>query len=511
MIALVALVPIIYATPSGLWLSYDSTQYLSAAQNLLAGRGLAVFVAPDILRPLTHFPPLYPATISILGAIFGNARRGAWLLSLAATAVNILLAARLAERVAGEKGRAAAYPAVVAAIAMALANDLALDAAMLWSEPMFITLVLTSLLLLIRGLEAESFGDSRGHRSLLLAALVSAASTLTRYAGIALVGACVISILLVPRITRRARLRLSAMFGVVSLAPLGAWFVRNTMQVGSATGRRPALHVISRSDLVDGVRTLTRWFLPYTPGWFGRTIPIVLIFCMIVYMVGRAGARITNVILATFVVTYGAFLLVSISIVDRATPLDARILSPALPVVIALVTGAAFSLLYHSSDSDRGGSPQGRTPTLLMASGAALLVCFCSQTAGLVTWARSTRIQGLGLAPLGHAADELIGAVRVIPSTSRIYSNVPGAIYALTDRVVYDLPWRVSLTSLEANPRFDAELREIAMVARNTPTYVVLFNAGSSLQATAKDVASSLPLASERLFRGGQIALISGR
>jgi hypothetical protein len=511
LVALVALIPILSATLGGLWLSYDSTQYLSATQNLLAGRGLSVFVAPDSLRPLTHFPPLYPATIAVFGAIFGNARRGAWLLNLVATSVNIVLAARLAARVAGEKTKAGAHAAFVAAIAMAVANDLALDGSMLWSEPMFITLLLTSLVLLVGALEAESLGDSRSRRLLALAALTAAASTLTRYAGAALVGSCVISVLLISRLSLQARLHRALAFGVISSAPLVAWFVRNRMQAGSASGRQLAIHVISGSDLLEGVHTLTRWFIPYAPSWFSRAIPVALILGMIVYMIRRNGLPTATAVLATFVVTYGAFLLVSISVADRATPLDARILSPALPVVIAIASGAAFSFFHYSSHGERDESPGRRSRTFRVASGAAFLLYCCSHLAGLVAWTRTARAQGLGLAPLGHAADELVAAASQIPPGARVYSNVPGALYALTNRVVNDLPWRVSPTSLTANPRFDLELRQIAAIARDTPTYVVLFDAGSSFQATAKDVVSSLHIASEKVLRGGEIALVSGR
>jgi hypothetical protein len=48
LIALLAVVPIVYAMARGLDVSFDSIQYLSAARNLLAGRGLSVFDAPGL-------------------------------------------------------------------------------------------------------------------------------------------------------------------------------------------------------------------------------------------------------------------------------------------------------------------------------------------------------------------------------------------------------------------------------------------------------------------------------
>src|ERR1051325_2388769 len=130
-IALLAIAPIIYAMPHGLDLSYDSIQYLSAGRNLLGGHGLSVFDTPNSVRPMTHFPPLYPATIAAFGAIVGDVDRGAWVVNLVATVMTVLLVARLAERIAGKNSSAGAYAAVIAAVAAAVTNDLAVNAAML--------------------------------------------------------------------------------------------------------------------------------------------------------------------------------------------------------------------------------------------------------------------------------------------------------------------------------------------------------------------------------------------
>jgi hypothetical protein len=128
--------------------------------------------------------------------------------------------------------------------------------------------------------------------------------------------------------------------------------VYNVIRLHSASDRELALHLISRADLLVGVRTLTRWFLPFVPDVIGRTVPAAALMVStvcVLYQVMRRAAEdpesdalaergfprsaailwTTNASLVVWTVTYGVFLLLSISFADRATPLDARILSPA--------------------------------------------------------------------------------------------------------------------------------------------------------------------------------------
>jgi hypothetical protein len=323
-------------------------------------------------------------------------------------------------------------------------------------------------------------------------------------------------------------------FGLISLSPLTLWFVYNVIRLHSASDRELALHLISRADLLVGVRTLTRWFLPFVPDVIGRTVPAAALMVStvcVLYQVMRRAAEdpesdalaergfprsaailwTTNASLVVWTVTYGVFLLLSISFADRATPLDARILSPALPTVLAMTVGAACALLYRQSEPDPIVTRGPRNRAVRAIGGGVLLVYIASQVAGLMAWSRAARVYGLGLAPLGRSSPDLIAAVRELSPSARIYCNVPGAIYALIDRVVYDLPWRVSPTSLKRNERFDADLAQIADGADGQRTYLILFDSGSPLETTRKDATSILPVINERFFPGGEIAVIGPR
>jgi len=503
-IALLALAPIIYAMPRGLDLSYDSIQYLSAGRNLLAGHGLSVFDTPNSVRPMTHFPPLYPAMIAAFGAIVGDVDRGAWVLNLVATVLTVLLVARLAERIAGKNRSAGAYAGVIAALAAAVTNDLAVNAAMLWSETLFIVLVLATASSLIRAVASESPARLRDDPWLVWAAL---------------------------------RIRRALTFGAISIAPLCAWFAYNKVRAHTTTDRDLSLYIITRDDLWIGLETLSRWVFPFDPSGNVGMVAALAVGAVAAYIVREtikpgatdqerttpaaapqldaSNARRATAILAIMITTYGLFLLASISFVEHAASLDERMLSPALPLFIAMVIGAGGALLGRESGGLVGGPASRRRlyPRLRVISIVALTASLGNQAIGLVSWARHMPERSLGLTQLSRSAAELLDAVRAMPENARVYSNMPYVIYAFAGRVVSGLPRKMSETSLKPNPNFEAELRRIAVGTEASPAYLVFFDSPfhPPFYTTVIDAKWTFPTAERRSLAGGQIIVIAGQ
>jgi len=532
-IALLALAPIIYAMPRGLDLSFDSIQYLSAGRNLLAGRGLSVFDAPGRVRPMTHFPPLYPLVLAMFGAIFGDVARGAWVLNLSAMAATVFVAARLAQRVAGGNSRVGSYAAVITAAATAVTNDLAVNAAMLWSEPLFILLGVATAGLLIRSTDRESTVSLRREPSLLFAALSAGASALTRYAGIGIMGGGVLALLFASRLALGARFRRVALFGAVSMVPLSIWLWYNEVRAGTATDRDLSVHIISRDELWVGLGTLSRWLFPYDPtDGFGMLLALA-IAGIIAYIVrqtlrrsdatpGRGtsvasldepSTRRATLVLAILFVAYGLFLLASIMFVEHAASLDERLLSPALPIFIAMTIGAGCALLCQEPNQFRVEANGRRRPYrhLRVIAIVALVVSLGNQAIGLASWTLHMPARSLGLTQLSRSAAELLGVVRAIPRTAHVYSNMPYMTYAFADRVVSNLPQKISQTSLKPNSRFLAQLHQIADTPDGKPIYLVFFDSPyhPPFYTTAKDAVVAFPMAERHFFRGGEVFVIA--
>src|SRR6267143_4110417 len=67
-IAVAGILFVLLATRFGAGISPDSTVYLDAARSLLRGAGLSVMSGRSSeLIPLTHYPPLYPALLALIG------------------------------------------------------------------------------------------------------------------------------------------------------------------------------------------------------------------------------------------------------------------------------------------------------------------------------------------------------------------------------------------------------------------------------------------------------------
>jgi hypothetical protein len=533
-IAFLAVVPIVYAMPHGLDLSFDSIQYLSAGRNLLAGRGLSVFDGPGRLRPMTHFPPLYPTMLALFGAAFGDVARGAWMLNLLATAATVFLVARLAQRVAGGDHRAGLHAAVIAGIATAVANDLSVNAAMLWSEPLFILFAVGTAGLLIRSADRESAAGPERESSLVVAALAAGATALVRYAGIGIIGGGLLALLFASRLAPKARMRRAAAFVAIASAPIAIWLLYNEARAGTATDRDLSVHVISRDELWVGLGTLSRWVFPYDPtdGW-GMLVAL-LVAGVIAYIVretirrsgtklgegapaaaspGATETRRATLILAICVAAYGLLLLASIMFAEHAASLDERLLSPALPMVIAMTIGSACAL-FRQAPSQFGGETDGprlRYRGLRVIAIVALAVSLGDQAIGLASWTRHMPERSLGLTQLSRSADELLGVVRAIPSSAHVYSNMPYMTYAFADRVVSDLPQKISQTSLKPNPQFLTQLREIVATADGNATYLVFFDSPyhPPFYTTAKDAIVAFPMAEKHTFRGGEVFVIA--
>ena len=221
----------------GAAISADSTGYLSAAMNLLAGMGLVTYLGGEIV----YQPPLFPMLLALVG-LFGIEPLEAGRLMNAAAFGLVILVSGLWLR------RSLRSPVVVVSATAALlaAHPLNHYAATFLTDTVFILLTLLALIRL------ESFLRGKAAwPTLFQAAGFAALTTLLRYAGVTSIFTGVLLLLLVgPGARAAVRLKRAAVFGAVSSIPLAAVLVRNWLNWGELTGKRSE---ITRPPLADSL------------------------------------------------------------------------------------------------------------------------------------------------------------------------------------------------------------------------------------------------------------------
>ncbi len=131
------------ATPYGLGLRTDSSQYINGARNLLSGDGYTRTSGAGELKPITHFPPMFSSLIALVSVSGLEALRSARLLVILLFGGGILLFGVLVYRLTRSPGISLAGAFLFATSAVFL-----LVYAWVMSEPLYIFLWLGAFILL---------------------------------------------------------------------------------------------------------------------------------------------------------------------------------------------------------------------------------------------------------------------------------------------------------------------------------------------------------------------------
>ena len=181
--AVIAILLIILGTSKyGPGISADSVAYMHAARSLAAGKGYVYF---GFDAPFIQWPPLYPSLLAIaelLGLDVATAANylNAFILGLIIFIFGVWAAKNIRYRIYVLWGL----------VALVFSVPLLYVSRYVWSEPLFI------LLLLLFIIEVEKYIKTQKHGFLLLAAVFAALACMTRYIGVVLVLTGVVVILL---------------------------------------------------------------------------------------------------------------------------------------------------------------------------------------------------------------------------------------------------------------------------------------------------------------------------
>lgn len=483
---------LLHASPNGLGVSGDSVHYIAASRNLLAGRGLSRPTGGGEVRPLTHFPPLYPLTLTLPQLAGLDAPDGARLLSALLVAVNVALIGVLGRAIAGRlAGLFAASLAAVSPVVFSVHS---------WamSEPLYLALNGGALLL-----TAAAAARPRLH-TLALAALAAAGAALTRYAGLSLAAAGAAALLLAPVGALRRRLAQAAAFAALAIAPAALWSLRNLALTGTAANRQLVWHPPSSVLLKRPLVILWEWLVPWDFTYlvlYAMLAAALGLLALGAFTVRRLGwARLARALraapaLLTLLLTlaaYAGLLAVSLLFFDATIPLDARITSPLYVGFLVLLGGVLAAAVR------RGGLRR----LLALAALAGLLLSYGVRTAVRV---ERLRYDAPGYSTGGIRNSPTLAALMEMPPETVIYTNEPEAVYYVTGRGAYMIPLRYDAVTTRDVPDYPEKLAAMRAALLDGGAVLVVFDtlARRPEAAPLEEMAAGLVL----LYRGSDGAI----
>lgn len=460
-LALLGAAAIRWASPHGIGVGYDSMFYLTSAESLSTGQGLCWVGGGGELRPLTHYPPLYPGLLAGFAWLGVDVLAAAQWVSSVLMGLNILAGGLVVARVTDSS------LAGILAGALLLISPVLLDVHLeAMSEPLF-------LFLMIAALAALTEHGSRASRGPLLAAgIASALAYLTRYVGLSLIACGLVLVLLWPGRRARERLGEAAVFGAAPLIAAVAWSARNLALTGSISNRVFGFHAITRATLRQAADTVSAWLLPESVDLRVRLVVFSLAMLAGAALAAKvfrsADADTTGrgrrflIAVVVFSGLYAAGLGTSLLFFDASTRLTDRILSP---LHTGLLLGAAVWVAHLPRK-------------WCWAAGLLLLVLGTSYLWGSYDLLAEARAGGRGFNTNTWRSSETIAWVSRLPAGTLVYSNEAFPIQFLTGIPAYWVPERIDSVKGIPRPDYQDQLQEMRNRLRESGSVLVIFTGG---------------------------------
>ncbi len=256
---------VIFATVWGTgWIS-DSYQYIGAARSLAHRRILAYPTSGDTLVPLTRYPPAFPVVLAGFEWLGWDSYHAVRYFHAILFSLNIILIGATAYRVS--------HSALVSLFSslLALSSGALLERhAWALSEPLFITMILGSFLLV------DVFYQTNKRIYLICASICLASACLTRYIGIAaFVTVLLLLVILRQRPWKRTMVNIALTF-LIPLIPLLLWTARSFQVENQVFNRDLTFTPLGIKNWLSIIQTLAGWLLPVKI-IYGREIWVVIL------------------------------------------------------------------------------------------------------------------------------------------------------------------------------------------------------------------------------------------
>ena len=325
----------IYTAYSGVGISPDSIMYASTAKNIYEHGSLLTFNG----SPLVFFPVFYPFFLSVILFISRVDT------IVAAPVINGLLFAGVIFTsgyiISKFKSFSLIYKWLIL-IAIILSPGLLEIYTYLWSETLFILEIMLFVLAYYNYMQKHTIA------SLIMVSVLVAISCITRYAGVTLIGAGGLMLLLDNQLVIRKKIVHVLVFGFISISLLIGNLILNRLSTGLSTGtREPAVTPLSKNLYYSG-NVMCDWMgLPHSAYPYSILIVCTLLLFLVALIVWKAfTGKINSIenIVIMFAAFYGIFIPVLAS-VSRFETLNSRLLSPMFVCLLIGLTSWVPDLL----------------------------------------------------------------------------------------------------------------------------------------------------------------------
>jgi len=435
------------ATIWGMGTSPDSINYLLIAK--------AIEQPGDIWDVSTQWPPLYPLLLAGAEGIIGELLEGARLFHCFIFGLNTLLFYSLvSDRFAKNDA-----PALAGTVLFVFMPGMFSVHYMAWSEPLFISCIL----LYLQSFRAWQHSSST--HLLVAAAVFLSLGLLTRYAGIAFVGASC-ALLLLGRQPLPSLLYRCLWYGALAILPLLLFFMGKWLFSEAENFPRPfTVHWVDLPRLLAVFTVLSEWFMPrLLPQWLSVTM-LAVVGVLVGSSLFRARVTLATDIVAQLLFICGfylAFLFASISFFDYYTPIDNRTLNP---VLVLLLASLVFSIRRMSDSFGLWA----RLSTLIVIVWAVLGVPTVLSTAAAASQ------NGSGYFSRTFRSQDILQYVAGTPLAT-VYSNSPETIEIYFSREAHPLPATYSPVEGKASEGAAGDYKALSSKIRGGEAVLVYFN-----------------------------------
>ena len=251
---------------------HDSFDYISTAENLIAGNGFEDFLE----RPYAGGGPVYPLLLAFFGPLGIDPVDTGRFINIIGFGLIILLTGYQLKTCI--KIRILAW---IGSVAVMTSYTLSLISTHLMTDTLYMLIMLLALIQMWKFLKSEG-----SPRSLALSAGFTALAIATRYVGVAILFTGIILILMKRGFKISRKLGYTALYGIISLIPLGIWMIRDSLSSG-IFGQFDSYQ--PQSSLMDYLKHFSNLFisltLPLRSWGDGFIYLFVTVTCLIIWRI----------------------------------------------------------------------------------------------------------------------------------------------------------------------------------------------------------------------------------